>query len=165
MRLQELGYEIRKARAARGLTQAQLAQAAGLSRTTLNQLENGLFPDLGVKKVQSILDRLGLDLAVEPAQRTRRPDFIQMACTTASVSFRESMTADDLVHALLSGKVPRNRRPHLRALLEEAPQPLLEGLLEQVGRWARPGKVAGNIQKIAAELGVQRRTGTWLKTA
>ena len=165
MRLQELGYEIRKARAARGLTQAQLAQAAGLSRTTLNQLENGLFPDLGVKKVQSILDRLGLDLAVEPVQRTRRPDFIQMACTTASVSFRESMTPDDLVHALLSGKVPRNRRPHLRALLEEAPQPLLEGLLEQVGRWARPGKVAGNIEKIATELGVQRRTSTWLKTA
>ena len=165
MRLQELGYEIRKARAARGLTQAQLAQAAGLSRTTLNQLENGLFPDLGVKKVQSILDQLGLDLAVEPAQRSRRPDFIQMACTTASVSFRESVTPDELVHALLSGKVPRNRRPHLRALLEESPRPLLEGLLEQVGRWARPGKVAGNIQRIAAELGVQRRTSTWLKTA
>lgn len=165
MRLQELGYEIRKARAARGLTQAQLAQAAGLSRTTLNQLENGLFPDLGVKKVQSILDRLGLDLAVEPAQKSRRPDFIQMACTTASVSFRESMAPDELVHALLSGKVPRNRRPHLRALLEEAPRPLLEALLEEVGRWARPGKVAGNIQKIAAELGVLQRTGTWLKTA
>ena len=165
MLLQELGYEIRKARAARGLTQAQLAQAAGLSRTTLNQLENGLFPDLGIKKVQSILDRLGLDLAVEPAQRTRRPDFIQMACTTASVSFRETMEPDDLVHALLSGKVPRSRRPHLRALLEEAPRPLLEGLLEQVGRWARPGKVAGNIRKIASELGVLHRTGTWLKTA
>lgn len=165
MRLQELGYEIRRARAARGLTQAQLAEAAGLSRTTLNQLENGLFPDLGVKKVQSILDRLGLDLAVEPAQKTRHPDFVEMACTTASVSFRESLAPDELLHALLSGKVPRNRRPHLRMMLEESPRPLLEGLLRQVSRWSKPGKVAGNIEKIAAELGVAQRTRSWLKTA
>jgi len=165
VRLQELGYEIRRARAARGFTQAELAQAAGLSRTTLNQLENGLFPDLGVKKVQAILDRLGLDLAVEQAQRARRPDFIQMACTTASVSFRESLAPDELVHALLSGKVPRNRRPHLRTLLEEAPRPLLEGLVHEVSRWTKPGKVAGNVEKIATELGSSQRTRSWLKTA
>ncbi len=165
MRLQELGHEIRKARLARALTQAQLAEAAGLSRTTLNQLENGLFPDLGVKKVQTILDRLGLDLTVEPAQKTRRPDFIQMACTTASVSFRETLTPDELVHVLLSGKVPRNRRPHLRTLLEEAPRPLLEGLVREVGKWAKPGRVAGNLERIAASLGVSRKVHDWLKTA
>lgn len=165
MRLQQFGHEIRKARLARDLTQAQLAAAAGLSRTTLNQLENGLFPDLGVKKVQAILDRLGLDLTVEPAQKTRHPDFIQMACTTASVSFKESLAPDELVHALLSGKIPRNRRPHLRTLLEEAPRPLLEGLVQEVGKWAKPGKVAGNVEKIAVELGVSQRTRHWLKAA
>jgi len=163
VRLQELGYEIRKARLARDLTQAELAAAAGLSRTTLNQLENGLFPDLGVKKVQTILDRLGLDLTVEPAQKARRPDFIGMACTTSSVSYRETLTPDELVHALLSAKVPRNRRPHLRTLLEEAPRPLLEGLVQEVGKWAKPGKVVGNIAAIAAELGVSKRTREWLK--
>lgn len=165
MRLQELGYEIRRARTARGLTQAQLAVAAGLSRTTLNQLENGLFPDLGVKKVQTILDKLGLDLSVEQAQKTRRQDFIQMACITASVSFKETLTPDELVHALLSGKVPRSRRPHLRALLEEAPRSLLEGLVQEVGKWAKPGKVAGNVERIAGELDVSRRTRERLKTA
>ena len=164
MRLQELGYEIRKARLARDLTQAQLAEASGLSRTTLNQLENGVFPDLGVKKVQAILDQLGLDLSVEQAQRTRRPDFIGMACTTSSVSYKEVLTPDELVHALLSGKVPRNRRPHLRTLLEEAPRPLLEGLVQEVGKWAKRGKVAGNVARIAGELGVSRRTQEWLKT-
>ena len=163
MRLQELGYEIRKARLARDLTQAELAAAAGLSRTTLNQLENGLFPDLGVKKVQTILDRLGLDLTVEPAQKARRPDFIGMACTTSSVSYRETLTPDELVHALLSGNVPRNRRPHLRTLLEEAPRSLLEGLVREVGKWAKPGKVAGNVATIADELGVSKRTREWLK--
>ena len=165
MRLQELGYEIRRARAARGLTQAALAEAAGLSRTTLNQLENGLFPDLGVKKVQAILERLGLDLSVGQAQKTRRPDYISMACTTSSVSYREALTPDELVHALLSGRVPRNRRPHLRTLLEEAPRPLLEGLVHQVGRWAKPGKVAGNVERIAAKLGTSLRVHDWLKSA
>ena len=163
MRLQELGYEIRKARLARDLTQAELAAAAGLSRTTLNQLENGLFPDLGVKKVQTILDRLGLDLTVEPAQKARRPDFIGMACTTSSVSYRETLTPDELVHALLSAKVPRNRRPHLRTLLEEAPRSLLEGLVREVGKWAKPGKVAGNVATIADELSVSQKTREWLK--
>jgi hypothetical protein len=50
-------------------------------------------------------------------------------------------------------------------LLEESPRLLLEGLLRQVGRWSKPGKVAGNIEKIAAELGVAQRTRSWLKTA
>lgn len=165
MRLQELGHEIRKARTARGLTQAQLAAAAGLSRTTLNQLENGLFPDLGVKKVQAILENLGLNLSVEQAQQSRRPDFIAMASTTASVSYRDTLTQDELVRTLLSGKVPRNRRPHFRTLLEEAPRPLIEGLVREVGKWAKPGKVAGNVERIAARLGASRRVQDWLKAA
>ena len=163
MRLQDLGAEIRKARLSRGLTQAEPAQAAGLSRTTLNQLENGLFADLGVKKVQAILDRLGLDLSVRQAQKTRRPDYISMACTTSSVSYKEALTPDELVHALLSGRVPRNRRPHLRTLLEEAPRPLLEGLVQRVGKWAKLGKVAGNLERIAAKLDASRRVQDWLK--
>lgn len=66
------------------------------------------------------------------------------------------------MHALLSGKVPRNRRPHMRTLLEETPRPLLEGLVQEVGRWAKPGKVAGNVARIARELGVSDRTQEWL---
>ena len=76
MRFQELGYEIRQGRLARGMTQAALAEAAGISRTTLNQLENGLSPDLGVRKVQAILDKLGLELAIQPAKPKVRPDFV-----------------------------------------------------------------------------------------
>ena len=164
MRLQELGHKIRQARTARKLTQAQLAVAAGLSRTTLNQLENGLFPDLGVKKVQAILETLGLSLSVEQKQKPRRPDFISAACTSASVSYRELLAQDELVHALLSGKVPRNRRPHLRTLLDEAPRRVVEGLVHEVGKWAKPGRVIGNVQKMAAELDVLPRVQDWLKT-
>ena len=165
MRLQEIGSAIRAARAGRGLTQAALAANAGLSRTTLNQLENGVFPDIGVKKVQNVLDLLGLDLSVVKAPKKRGPDFIRMASTSANVRFRERLTEDELVHALLSGKVPRNRRPHLRSLLEEAPETVLQGLVARVGTWTRPGKVKKNLLKIAEALHASRRVREWLTNA
>lgn len=165
MRLQELGYEIRQARLERGLTQAQLAKAAGLSRTTLNQLENGLFPDLGVRKVLAILEKLRLDLAVQPVPETRRPDFIRMACTTANVSYKNALTEDELIHALLTGKPPVGKRPHLRTLLDEAAPELLQGLVGEAAKWTKPGRVEKNLAKIAHEISATRRMATWLKTA
>ena len=146
------------------MTQAALAEEAGLSRTTLNQLENGVFPDLGVKKVQNVLQLLGLDLAVVLAPRRRGPDFLRMACTAANVRYREQLTEDELVHALLSGKAPPNRRPHLRSLLDEAPQAVLQGLIDQAGEWARPGKVAANLLKLAQAVHASPRVQEWLKT-
>jgi transcriptional regulator with XRE-family HTH domain len=165
MRLQELGHEIRRARIGRGLTQAQLATAARLSRTTLNQLENGLFPDLGVKKVLAILETLKLDLAVKPAAETRRPDFIRMACTRANVSYRIALTEDELIHALLAGKLPAGKRPHLRALLDEAAPELLNGLIDEASKWTRPERIRKNLGKIAHDIGATRRIANWLKTA
>lgn len=164
MRLQELGFEIRRVRHARGLTQAELAKAAHVSRTTLNQLENGVFPDLGVRKVQAILDQLGLTLAVQPVGRPARPNFIQMACATAGVSFRVPLTEDELVGALLTGKVPPRKHPHLRTLLNEADPALLNGLIKEVSKWAKPGRVEKNLGKIASETGASRRIESWLKT-
>ncbi|MDP1671984.1 MAG: helix-turn-helix domain-containing protein, partial [Burkholderiales bacterium] len=106
MRLQDIGYQIRQARIARELTQAQLANAAKVSRTTLNQLENVLFPDLGIKKLWAILDQVGLALAIQPAEKTAAPDFVRMACTPANVSYRETLSDDELIRALLTGKIP-----------------------------------------------------------
>ena len=164
MRLQEIGFKIRRARIARGLTQAKLAAAAGLSRTTLNQLENGLFPELGVRKIQSLLDKLGLTLSVEAAARGE-PDFIHMACTTANVSFKSALSEDELIRALLTGKVPPGRRAHLRALLDETFPALLIGLVREVGRWSKPGRVEQNLMKIADHVGASRRIDNWLKAA
>lgn len=154
MRLYQLGYFIRKARLARGLTQERLADAAGLSRTTMNQLENGVFPDLGMNKAQAVLDQLGLELRVEPASRARRPDFIRMACTSASTSFRESLTEKELVRGFLTGAIPRKRRPHFRALFEEAPASVLKGLMHELGRWTSAQRVEKNLRRITQSLGV-----------
>ncbi len=59
------------------------------------------------------------NLAAMTEPKKRGPDFVRMACTSASVSFRELLTEDELVRALVTGKVPGNRRPHLRSLIEE----------------------------------------------
>jgi len=165
MRLYELGYFIRKARLARGLTQDELASAAGLSRTTMNQLENGVFPDLGMNKAQAVLDQLGLELRVEPASRSRRPDFIRMACTSASTSFREPLAEKELVRGFLTGAIPRNRRPHFRALFEEVPAPVLKGLVHELGKWTSRERVEANALRIAESLGVSRKDRSWLQAA
>ena len=161
MRLQALGYEIRRARTARGMTQARLAAEAGLSRTTLNQLENGLFPDLGVRKVQAILDRLGLALSIQPA--TDRADPIRMAATTASVSYRSPLTEEELIHALINGKIPSGKRPHFRTLLDEGTPTLLKGLVREAAQWTKPGRLEKNLAKIAREVGSTKRIEDWLK--
>lgn len=165
MRLQEIGYRIREARVGRGRTQAQLAAAAGVSRTTLNQLENGLFPDLGAKKLQAILGQLDLALSLQPVQNTGAPDFIRMACTTASVSYRTALTEDELIRALLTGKIPAGRRPHFGTLLDEINPELLRGLVELVSRWTKPGRVEKNLLKIAQDIKPRRRIDEWLKSA
>ena len=164
MRLQELGYTIRKARLARGLTQDELARSAGLSRTTMNQLENGVFPDIGVNKAQAILAALGLGFRVQPLPRVRRPNYVRMARISASVSFREKLTEGELVRALLTAKVPVNRRPHFRVLLREVPDGMLKGLVEDVGKWANPGRVTTNLAGIATQLQI-RRVPDWLRNA
>ena len=165
MRIQELGSQIRRARVARGLTQAQLAEAAGLSLSTLNQLENGVFPDLGVRRAQAILDLLGLTLTAQPAIQSRKPDFIRMACATASVSFKTDLGEEELIHALLTAKVPTRIRPHIRTLLDEADPSLLDGLVKEVSAWTKPGRLGQNLAKIANEVGASRPIEQWLKTA
>lgn len=164
MRIQDFSSQIRKARLERGLTQAQLAASAGLSRETLNLLENGLVRELGFRKVLAVLDTLGLDLALEPGRGPRRPDYVRMACTTANVSFKSALTQDELIHALVTGKVPAKRSAHIRALLDEAPAALLSGLAGEAARWTRPGKLEKNLLRLARDAGASRKIDEWLKT-
>lgn len=164
MRLQEFGHIVRRARMARDMTQAELARSAGLSRTTMNQLENGVFPDIGMNKAQAILAPLGLELKIRPKRRSSRPNYVRMARSSAGVSFREKLSEGELVRALLTGRVPVNRRPHFRVLLQEVPPAVLKGLVEDVGKWTKSGKVVQNLAAIAAQLKV-RRVPQWLTNA
>jgi hypothetical protein len=77
-----------------------------------------------------------------------------MACTSASTSFRESLTEKELVRGFLTGAIPRKRRPHFRALFEEAPASVLKGLMHELGRWTSAQRVEKNLRRITQSLGV-----------
>lgn len=130
----------------------------------MNLLENGLFPDIGVRRAQAILDQLRLELHVRPVH-ARRPNYVLMARTIVNGSFRAKISEPELIRALLTARIAPRHRPHLRLLLEEAPLPVLRGLLEEVGKWTPPGRVAQNVRELSEVLGTMRRTRTWLKSS
>lgn len=154
MRLAEIGARIREARLSLGLTQGQLAARAGISRPTLNQLENGLTRDLGAAKVLRLLDAVGLQPVIISAPTKSPPDHVTVAVTTANVGFRTALTDDELVRALLTGVAPERKHPHLRRLLEDSPPTLIRNLQEQVGKWTKAGKVQKNLVKLARSLDI-----------
>ncbi len=73
MRLREIGNRVRSERIRKGLTQARLAEEAGLSRATLNGLEKGTVRELGYHKLDAILGILGLELAPTRATKGSGP--------------------------------------------------------------------------------------------
>jgi len=70
--LPTIGTEVVKRRKALGLRQSDVAKKAGVSRATLDALENGRLGELGFSKVARILAVVGLDLRLGEAVR-RRP--------------------------------------------------------------------------------------------
>jgi transcriptional regulator with XRE-family HTH domain len=132
MNLPDIGHQVRARREALGLTQDRLAKLAGLSRATINQLENGSLPDLGFAKVASLLDVLGLRLGADLKPVKRRG--LLMASRTASVSFKRRLDADALAHILASGTVPRQLAPHVSALIDEAPLPVVVAAVEDAAQ-------------------------------
>ena len=67
-----LGAQIKTTRKALHLSQSELAGKAGISRATLDALENGRSGELGFLKISRILMVLGLELRIHDAV-TRRP--------------------------------------------------------------------------------------------
>lgn len=63
----DLGIKIRQARKEKKLTQAQLANMAGITRKTVSQIETGTVSDIGIRKVERTLEVLGLELSLRPA--------------------------------------------------------------------------------------------------
>jgi len=55
---------VRTARKERGWTQQQLANQLGMSRNTISGIENGTITEVGIRKVEAILNSLGYTLTV-----------------------------------------------------------------------------------------------------
>jgi len=168
----QLAAAVRAARERMGITQAELARRAHVGLKFLYELESGK-DTLRADKALDVLEALALrlvvmpsaPLAAEPRARydvagkpSRQDDYIGMACTTAGVSLRKALAPDELVRALLTGKPTPGKHAHFVVLLEEAPAGLLQGLIAQVGAWAKPGQVEKNVRKIAGTIGVRLKS-------
>lgn len=64
----DIGYAIKDQRTQLGMTQAQVAEAAGVSKRCLWSLELGQNPGVQLNKLTAILKVLGLDLRIVTAQ-------------------------------------------------------------------------------------------------
>ena len=74
-----IGSQIAERRKALKLSQTALALKAGVSRATLEGLENGRAGELGFSKVSKLLAALGLELTLQAAssQRPTLDDLMQ----------------------------------------------------------------------------------------
>lgn len=130
MNLADIGQLVSARREALGLSQARLARLGGLSRATVNQLENGNLVDLGAAKLMALLDLLGLDLAAQT--RAPRARALALLSQTASVSYKTALTPEALTTALVDGTLPAALVPQVATLLDEAPPALIVAGVEEV---------------------------------
>lgn len=138
----ELSTAVRTRRSDMGLTQIGLATLSGLSRATVNQVENRTIKDLSLTRAARLLEALGLSLAIatprpRPASREHKKEkneALDIAARTASVSYKTPVNATHLREALTSGTPAPAFIPHVYALLDEAPVSLLASVVEQLHR-------------------------------
>lgn len=62
MNLAELGEAFRLARMAANLTQQQVAEISGVTRSRISMFETGMLPEIGAVKMLGLFDAVGLEL-------------------------------------------------------------------------------------------------------
>lgn len=75
-KMEAIGRTIKNLRKQKGLSQSELASQLGMSRSTISGIENNTVPEIGIRKVEAILNMLGYTLTAV-AQR-RRPTLDQL---------------------------------------------------------------------------------------
>ncbi len=159
----ELSQAVRTRRLEIGLSQKVLAKIAGLSRTTISQVEGGTLKDLSLTRTAALLEAIGLTLSITPAH-PRRPltasgyKPLELAARSASVSYARPLPPAVLGEVLASGAVESAFVPHLATLLEEAPVSLLAKVVEQVHAEAELPREAvwANMRRLAMRFKIAR---------
>lgn len=155
MNLKDMGAKIREKRLEIGLGQEQLAKLAGLSRVTVNLLENGALDDLGYAKLMAILGILGLDCKATQADGLKNA--LAIAARTASTSYKETLSPATLAQILRSGEVPEKYHAHLMVLLDETPLPIVIGAVREVSGKVPAKKIMRHLAKWAIAWNTNRQ--------
>ncbi len=95
------------------LSQAQLAERAGISRPTLSKIERGVAPDVSIGIIQRIADALGTsvaDLLVPPPDMDRVETDEEIAHRMATATPADFVDADVLLAAIAEADAPPRKR-------------------------------------------------------
>lgn len=142
MDLAQIGGEIHAWRIQAGLLQEHVAKLTGLSRVTINQLENGTLKDLGYTKLKAVVALFGVDVQTVPART--KADALTVVARSVSTSHRDVVTPALLASILRSGDAPERFHAHVMVLLDETPLPLV---VRAVAEAATPQVPAKKIMK------------------
>ncbi|MFA6144704.1 MAG: helix-turn-helix transcriptional regulator [Sulfurimonas sp.] len=77
MTLEELGKEIKLLRKQKKWSQSDLEAYSGITKRTLSKMENGFMDEVGIKKVETILNLLGAEFTIRPKGRPKTLDELQ----------------------------------------------------------------------------------------
>jgi transcriptional regulator with XRE-family HTH domain len=117
-----MGSVIRAYRKASGLSQKDLAKAAGVSRATLNYLESGREDmEIGASKLLALLAVLGIPVGI-PREPVRVADEEALAAALATQGKGRKLPEGNLMEALASGRMTPKSEAGLSAFLEHAPE-------------------------------------------
>jgi transcriptional regulator with XRE-family HTH domain len=159
----ELSHLVKTRRSDMGLTQTQVSSLSGLSRATVNQLENGTLKDLSLTRIANLLGALGLSVTFSPARPKRasepgRMSAVERAAKSASVSFNAVLKPQQLAQAIATGTPPAGFEPHVNATLEDASIHLLSEMVEEVHARSHVERAVlwSNLRKMAGLLGSRR---------
>ena len=101
--VEALSVNVVVARAFARLSQAQLAERAGISRPTLSKIERGVAPDVSIGIIQRIADALGTsvaDLLVPPPDMDRVESDEEIAHRMATATAADFVDVDVLLAAI-----------------------------------------------------------------
>ena len=77
--MEAIGRTIKKLRKEKGLSQAGLASQLGMSRSTISSIENNTIAEIGIRKVEAILNLLGHTLSAVPMRRRPTLDDLKVS--------------------------------------------------------------------------------------
>lgn len=77
MKLDELGREIKLLRKEKNWSQDDLEKYSGITKRTISKIENGFIDEVGIKKVEIILDLLGVEFSLRPKGRPKTLEELQ----------------------------------------------------------------------------------------
>ena len=77
MKLDDLGKEIKLLRKEKNWSQDALEKYSGITKRTISKIENGFIDEVGIKKVEIILDLLGVEFSLRPKGRPKTLEELQ----------------------------------------------------------------------------------------